>query len=63
MGTWEVVLRYASFPDYLNTILINCSATAGGLLNGGSGGLIWTYVGSFFAFGTIVLSLAEMASM
>jgi len=39
------------------------SATAGGILNGGSGGLVWTYVGSYFAFGTIVLSLAEMASM
>ena len=47
MGTWEVTL----------------SATAAGLTNGGTGGMIWMFVGSFFCFGTIVLSLAEMSSM
>jgi amino acid transporter len=47
MGTWEVIL----------------SATAAGLTNGGTGGMIWMFVGSFFCFGTIVLSLAEMSSM
>ena len=47
MGTWEVTL----------------SATAAGLTNGGTGGMIWTFVGSYICFGTIVLSLAEMSSM
>lgn len=47
MGTWEVIL----------------SATAAGLTNGGTGGMVWMFVGSFFFFGTIVLSLAEMSSM
>ncbi|KAK5125315.1 hypothetical protein LTR85_000424 [Meristemomyces frigidus] len=47
MGTWEVIL----------------SATAAGLTNGGTGGMIWMFVGSFFCFGTVVLSLAEMSSM
>lgn len=47
MGTWEVIL----------------SATAGGLTNGGTGGMVWMFVGSYFCFGTIVLSLAEMSSM
>lgn len=47
MGTWEVIL----------------SATASGLQNGGTGGMIWMFVGSFLCFSTIVLSLAEMSSM
>ncbi|OQO04046.1 hypothetical protein B0A48_10689 [Cryoendolithus antarcticus] len=47
MGTWEVIL----------------SATAAGLTNGGTGGMIWMFVGSYICFGTIVLSLAEMSSM
>jgi amino acid transporter len=47
MGTWEVIL----------------SATAAGLTNGGTGGMIWMFIGSFICFGTIVLSLAEMSSM
>ncbi len=44
MGTWEITL----------------SATAAGLTNGGTGGMIWMFAGSFVCFGTIVLSLAEM---
>ena len=47
MGTWEVTL----------------SATAAGLTNGGTGGMIWMFVGTYFCFGTIVLSMAEMSSM
>lgn len=47
MGTWEIIL----------------SATAAGLTNGGTGGMIWMFVGTYFCFGTIVLSLAEMSSM
>ena len=47
MGTWEVTL----------------SATAAGLTNGGTGGMVWMFVGSYLCFGTIILSLAEMSSM
>lgn len=47
MGTWQVTL----------------SATAAGLTNGGTGGMIWMFVGSYVCFGTIVVSLAEMSSM
>ncbi|QIW98593.1 hypothetical protein AMS68_004111 [Peltaster fructicola] len=47
MGTWEIIL----------------SATAAGLTNGGTGGMIWMFVASYCCFGTIVLSLAEMSSM
>ncbi|KAK6430812.1 hypothetical protein LTR95_013028 [Oleoguttula sp. CCFEE 5521] len=46
MGTWEIIL----------------SATAAGLTNGGTGGMIWMFVGSYICFGTIVLSLAEMSN-
>ncbi|KAI0470025.1 GABA permease-like protein [Xylariaceae sp. FL0804] len=47
MGTWEVTL----------------SATAAGLTDGGTGGMVWTFLGTHFCFGTVVLSLAEMSSM
>ena len=47
MGTWEVIL----------------SATASGLTNGGTGGMVWMFVGTYFCFGTVVLSMAEMSSM
>ena len=47
MGTWEVIL----------------SATAAGLTNGGTAGMVFMFLGSYVCFGTIVLSLAEMSSM
>ncbi|KAF2151847.1 amino acid transporter [Myriangium duriaei CBS 260.36] len=47
MNTWEGLL----------------AGTAGALANGGSAGLIWTYLASFICFGAVILSLAEMASM
>lgn len=34
-----------------------------GLLNGGTGGVIWVYIGVFVAFSCAILSMAEMASM
>ncbi|EOA83172.1 hypothetical protein ACJQWK_00061 [Exserohilum turcicum] len=46
-GTWEVLL----------------TATSQGLLDGGPAGLIWSFVWTWFGFSTVMLSLAEMASM
>jgi hypothetical protein len=34
-----------------------------GLVNGGTGGLIWVYLGTFAGFFCAILSMAEMASM
>ncbi|QDS69697.1 hypothetical protein FKW77_009736 [Venturia effusa] len=46
-GTWEVVLL----------------ANTGGLVNGGLAGMFWGYIWTFAGFFSIVMSLAEMASM
>ncbi|KAF1917448.1 amino acid permease-domain-containing protein [Ampelomyces quisqualis] len=46
-GTWEVLM----------------TATYQGLLDGGPAGLIWSFVWTWFGFSTVMLSLAEMASM
>ncbi|KAL5115358.1 hypothetical protein ACEQ8H_006734 [Pleosporales sp. CAS-2024a] len=46
-GTWEVLL----------------TATSQGLLDGGPAGLIWSFVWTWLGFSTVMLSLAEMASM
>ncbi|EAT79626.1 hypothetical protein HBI56_150380 [Parastagonospora nodorum] len=46
-GTWEVLL----------------TSTYQGLLDGGPAGLIWSFVWTWFGFSTVMLSLAEMASM
>jgi choline transport protein len=34
-----------------------------GLINGGFGGLFWTFIGTVTCYATIVASLAEMESM
>lgn len=47
MATWEFVLV----------------SLATGLSNGGFAGLFWTFIGTVICYSTIVLSLAEMASM
>ncbi|KAK4447119.1 putative amino-acid permease [Podospora aff. communis PSN243] len=47
MQTWEAQLTVNIF----------------GLINGGTGGLIWMYLGTFFGLFCAVLSMAEMASM
>jgi choline transport protein len=39
------------------------SANIFGLVNGGTAGLIWTYLFSFTGFLAAVISMAEMASM
>ncbi|KAJ9618854.1 hypothetical protein H2203_008670 [Taxawa tesnikishii (nom. ined.)] len=47
MATWEAQLSSNTF----------------GLVNGGTGGLIWVYIGTYFGFFCAILSMAEMASM
>jgi amino acid permease len=47
MATWE----------YLFT------ANSRGLLNGGPGGMIWSYIWTLTGFGLMVASLAELSSM
>ncbi|KAL8819984.1 MAG: hypothetical protein Q9223_001689 [Gallowayella weberi] len=47
LATWETVLYTISY----------------GLVNGGLAGLIWTFIVAAIGMGTVVLSLAEMASM
>ncbi|KAI9728792.1 MAG: hypothetical protein M1834_007178 [Cirrosporium novae-zelandiae] len=46
-GTWEFLLI----------------SNTQGMIDGGLAGLFWTYVWTFFGFGIVMLSLAEMASM
>lgn len=47
MSTWQVIFI----------------ANTQGLNSGGLAGLFWSYVWTFFGFGAIIASLAEMASM
>ncbi|KAF7117639.1 hypothetical protein CNMCM5793_006762 [Aspergillus hiratsukae] len=47
MCTWEAVLFGASY----------------GLINGGKGGMIYTYLGGLVGFSFVIFSMAEMASM
>lgn len=39
------------------------SANTFGLINGGTAGLIWVYLGTFAGFFAAIASMAEMASM
>jgi hypothetical protein len=34
-----------------------------GLIDGGPGGMIYTYIGGLVGFGAVILAMAEMASM
>lgn len=45
-----------------NTEVLRSGASFG-LINGGPAGMVWTYIGAVFGFGTAILSMAEMASM
>lgn len=47
MATWEFVLV----------------SLAAGLINGGFGGLFWTFIGTVICYSSVVASLAEMESM
>lgn len=42
---------------------IECRSLSAGLINGGFGGLFWTWCGTVTCYATIVASLAEMESM
>jgi hypothetical protein len=52
-----------------NLVLINVithksySGSSYGLIDGGLGGMIYTYIGGITGFTAVVLSMAEMASM
>jgi hypothetical protein len=75
MATWEAMLVwiYSPFtpPCYPNPLqnatntAILCAQTANifGLINGGTAGLIWVYIGTYIGFFAAILSMAEMASM
>lgn len=39
------------------------SGASYGLINGGKGGMIYTYLGGLIGFSFVILSMAEMASM
>lgn len=47
MCTWEAVLFGSSF----------------GLIDGGAGGMIYSYIGGMVGFGSVILAMTEMASM
>lgn len=47
MCTWEAVLFGSSF----------------GLIDGGAGGMIYSYIGGMVGFGSVILTMTEMASM
>jgi hypothetical protein len=38
-------------------------ANTQGLIDGGLAGVFWSYIWTYFGFGFVILSLAEMASM
>ncbi|KAJ5706745.1 hypothetical protein N7488_006546 [Penicillium malachiteum] len=47
----------------LTELLLSGRSNSQGLQNGGFAGLFWSFVWTFFGFGFIIVSLAEMASM
>ena len=50
-----------SFSKLVLTLDTRSNTTA--LINGGRAGLFWSYVWTFFGFGFVIFSLAEMSSM
>lgn len=40
-----------------------CSTSTYGLIDGGRAGMIYVYIGSFVGFFSVVISMAEIASM
>ena len=57
MATFGFISMYLCTWEY---ILVS---VAGGLVNGGFGGLVWEYIFTAFAFGSVVITMAEMTSM
>ena len=56
-ATFGFISMYLCTWEY---ILVSVS---GGLVNGGFGGLVWEYIFTAFAFGSVVITMAEMTSM
>ncbi|GFF62193.1 putative amino acid permease [Aspergillus udagawae] len=67
MCTWEAVLLCVSpLPDsetWDRQHTYRNSGASYGLINGGKGGMIYTYLGGLVGFSFVILSMAEMASM
>ena len=57
LATFGFISMYLCTWEY---ILVS---VAGGLVNGGFGGLVWEYIFTAFAFGSVVITMAEMTSM
>lgn len=57
LATFGFISMYLCTWEY---ILVSVS---GGLINGGFGGLVWEYIFTAFAFGSVVITMAEMTSM
>lgn len=51
------------YPSRSGVLTRRISGANYGLINGGKGGMIYTYLGVLLGFGCVVLSMAEMASM
>ena len=56
-ATFGFISMYLCTWEY---ILVSVSS---GLINGGFGGLVWEYIFTAFAFGSVVITMAEMTSM
>jgi amino acid transporter len=66
MCTWEAVLLCVSPLPALKWDRQHTYRNSGasyGLINGGKGGMIYTYLGGLVGFSFVILSMAEMASM
>lgn len=49
--------------DQIVVLTHQFSGSSYGLINGGKGGMIYTYLGALAGFTFVILSMAEMASM
>ena len=65
----ELERNYRAFSAFSFTVVLTATwefilvSNEQGLIDGGLGGLFWTFIWTFWGFGTVILSLAEMASM
>ena len=59
-GPWAT---FGFISMYLCTWEYILVSVSGGLINGGFGGLVWEYIFTAFAFGSVVITMGEMTSM
>ena len=65
----ELVRNYRPLSALSFTVILQATwefllmSNTQGLTDGGPAGLFWTYIWTFFGFGIVMISLAEMASM